>query len=201
LCHRFGVKRVVLVGDRGMLTQARIDAELRDVDGLYVIRTSLPEDVSSTEQTVRSYKQLSLVEQAFRTLKSVDLKVRPIFHRLEERVRAHVFLCMLAYYVEFEMRQRLAPILFVDEDASLTGSPRDSVVAPARPSEPAQRKATTKYTDDGQPVQSFRSLLDDLATITHNQLQIPVAGTPPVTKITKPTPTQANALQLLNVTL
>ncbi len=140
------------------------------LDGLYIIRTSLPEEELNAQATVQAYKRLSTVERAFRSLTTLDLKVRPVFHRTENRVRAHVLLCMLAYYVEWHMRQRLAPLLFDDEDPAGADAERTSVVAPARVSASARRKAARTCTDDGMPVQSFRTLMKDLATLTKNRV-------------------------------
>lgn len=171
------------------------------LDGLYAIRTSLPAEVLDAEATVRAYKGLSRVERAFRSLKSVDLKVRPIYHHLAGRVRAHVFVCMLAYYVEWHMRTVLAPMLFDDEDCEGAESRRDSVVAPARVSLSAERKACTLRTTDGQPVHSFQTLLADLATIVKNHIQPNLAGAPAFDKTTRPTALQRQALDLLGVRL
>src|SRR6202045_1488816 len=147
---------------------AQINAEAA-LDGIYVLRTSLkPETLAAS--TVKTYKQLAKVERAFRSIKTVDIEVRPIHHRRPHRVRAHVFLCMLAYYVEWHMRQALAPILFDDHDKAEADSARTSIVAKARRSKAAARKALTKRTDDGLPVHSFRSLLGDLATVTRNTM-------------------------------
>jgi transposase len=118
---------------------ARI-AEEAALDGIYVIRTSLPKEKLDAEETVRAYKDLSSVERAFRSYKTVDLKVRPIYHHLADRVRAHVFLCMLAYYVEWHMRKALAPLLFDDEDKQGAEAQRPSIVAKAEPSHTARRK-------------------------------------------------------------
>jgi hypothetical protein len=148
-----------------------------------------------------TYKKLSAVERAFRCLKTVDLNVRPIFHRLEKRVRAHVFLCMLAYYVEWEMCRRLAPMLFDDEDHEQAEQTRTSVVAPAERSARAKRKAASKQTDDGTPVHSFRTLLKDLATITKNRIQPNIPSSPCFTRIARPTHLQKSALNLLGVNL
>ena len=175
--------------------QARIDREAA-LDGIYVIRTSLPREKSSRQETVLRYKSLALVERAFRSFKSVDLKVRPIRHHAAERVRAHVFLCMLAYYVEWHMRQALAPILFDDEDREAGQAQRDSVVAPAQRSPQAQHKAQRKRTDDGLPVHSFQTLLADLATITKNQMRM---GDQSFEMITTPTQLQQRAFELLQV--
>ena len=171
------------------------------LDGFYVVRTSLPVRTLTAEDTVSTYKKLSVVERAFRCMKTVDMKVRPIFHRLAKRVRAHIFLCTLAYYVEWEMRRLLAPVLFDDEDHALAEEQRSSVVAPAERSERAKKKAASKHTADGMPVHSFRTLLADLATITKNQIQPHLPDAPTFIKLTLPTPTQKKALDLLGVKL
>ena len=136
------------------------------------MRTSVPAEQSDTAATVRSYKSLARVERAFRSLKTVDLELRPVFHWTSPRVRAHVLLCMLAYYLELHMRQRLAPLLFDDHDRPATEAQRTSPVAKARPSPAARDKAASKQTTPlgGQtlPVHSFRTLLSDLATPTRN---------------------------------
>ena len=171
------------------------------LDGLYVIRTNLPEDGISGADTVRAYKCLSTVERAFRSLKSVDLKVRPVFHHTAERVRTHVLLCLLAYYVEWHMRQRLAPLLFDDEDRAGAEAARASVVAPARVSESARRKARLKRTEHGGPVHSFRTLLGDLATVTQNRVAPRLPGAEPFDLLARPTELQREAFQLLGVRL
>jgi hypothetical protein len=136
------------------------------LDGLYVVRTSLPAAALDDAATVKTYKSLSLVERALRCLKTVDLQVRPVYHWLAERVRAHVFLCMLAYYLEWHMRQRLAPMLYDDTDKDAAEALRASVVAKAERSPAAVAKQTTGRTQDGLPVHSFQTLLGDLATLT-----------------------------------
>ena len=164
-----------------------------------MVRTSLPAEEINAEATVRAYKGLSVVEQAFRSYKTVDLKVRPIYHWSNDRVRAHVFLCLLAYYVEWHMRRRLAPLLFDDPDPN--GAPRPSVVAPAKASQAARKKAQSKRTADGLPVHSFRTLLEDLATIVRNQVVPTLPGARPFTLVTRPTPLQQQALDRLGVRL
>jgi len=171
------------------------------LDGFYVVRTSLSNQALTAEDAVSTYKKLSVVERAFRCMKTVDMKVRPIFHHLEKRVRAHIFLCTLAYYVEWEMRRVLAPVLFDDEDRALAEKQRASVVAPAERSETAKKKAASKHTADGGPVHSFRTLLADLATITKNQTQPHLPDAPTFVKVTRPTQTQKKALDLLGVKL
>ncbi|MBV9248880.1 MAG: IS1634 family transposase, partial [Acetobacteraceae bacterium] len=145
---------------------AAIEAESR-LDGFYVIRTNLTADDLAAPEVARSYKDLARPERAFRSLKTVDLEIRPI-HRLSDRVRSHVLLCMLAYYVEWHMRQALAPVLFDDHQRDEAAAARASLVAPAQRSTAARRKAASKCTDDGLPVLSFQSLLAQLATFTRN---------------------------------
>lgn len=180
--------------------QERIEQEAK-VDGIYIIRTSVEEPVLSAEKVVYSYKRLSTVERAFRSMKTVDLKVRPIYHRLAERVRAHVFLCMLAYYVEWHMRQELAPLLFDDADKELAETLRDSVVAPAQRSPQALQKSQTQMTEDGFPVQSFQSMLQCLGAIVMNRHQPKDSRFPAFDKITLPNPLQQRALELLQISL
>ncbi len=139
---------------------------------------------------VRAWKRLSTVERAFRSLKPVDLKVRPVCHRTEPRVRAHVFLCMLAYYVEWHMRQKLKPMLFDDEDAEGAEARRSSVVAPAEVSISARARAATKRTPGGDPVHGFSTLIGDLATITRNTVAPRLAGAKPFQVATRPTSLQ-----------
>jgi len=177
--------------------QERIEREAA-LDGLYVIRTSVKEDRFDAENTVRAYKDLSRVERAFRTFKGIDLQVRPIFHRLADRVRAHVFLCMLAYYVEWHMRRALASVLFQESDPDGAAALRDSIVAPAVRSEETERKARTRRTEDDFPVHSFRTLLSDLKTIAKNQIKM---GGVVFDRITTPTAFQQKVFNLLEVTL
>jgi transposase len=179
---------------------ANIERE-QSLDGIYVIRTSVPKEALSSQQVVASYKSLSGVERAFRSLKSVDLHVRPIHHRLPDRVRAHILLCMLAYYVEWHMRQRLAPILFDDDDKPQAQAARRSIVAPAQRSAAAKRKAFTKQTADGLPVHSFQTLLSDLATIVKNRIQPADKNIPAFDMLTQPTAIQQRAFDLLSLPL
>jgi transposase len=170
-------------------------------DGIYIVRTSLDQATLGDAETVRSYKSLSLVERAFRCIKTVDLHVRPVYHWLEGRVRAHVFLCMLAYYLEWHMRQRLAPMLFDDTDKEEAEAQRRSVVAQAQRSRAAIKKQTTGLTPDGLPVHSFRSLLADLATLARNTITTAITPLYPLTVLTRPTPIQQKAFDLLSVRL
>ena len=168
------------------------------LDGIYVVRTSLPATVLDDAATVRSYKSLSLVERAFRCLKTVDLQIRPIYHWLADRVRAHVFLCMLAYYLEWHMRRRLAPMLYDETDKQAAEALRSSVVAKAERSPAAVTKQTTGRTEDGLPVHSFRSLLADLATLTRNTL-VTAIDPKGFTLTARPTPLQQKAHDLLGL--
>jgi Transposase DDE domain len=167
------------------------------LDGIYVLRTSLPQDTLTEDDVVARYKNLADVERFFRTLNS-ELDVRPIRHRLADRVRAHMFLRMLSYYISWHMKQALAPILFQDNDKPAAEAKRANPVAPAQRSDQALRKAARKRTDDNTPVHSFTSLLADLATICANQIQ-PADDMPTFTKITTPTPLQRRAFELLAV--
>lgn len=171
------------------------------LDGLYVIRTSLPAETLSSAQTVHAYKDLSKVERAFRCVKTVDLKVRPIFHWLDDRIRAHVFLCMLAYYVEWHMRQKLAPLLFDDHERAAAEQERASIVAPAPRSAAARRKEHNKQTDDGQAVHSFRTLLADLATLTKNRVRLVQQPAVEFDMLTRATPEQARIFACLGLAL
>lgn len=179
---------------------ANIERE-ESLDGIYVIRTSVQKDALSSEQVVASYKSLSGVERAFRSLKTVDLHVRPIHHRLPDRVRAHILLCMLAYYVEWHMRQPLAPILFDDDEKLQAQAARKSIVAPAQRSASAKLKARTKHTSEGGKVHSFQTLLGDLATIVKNRIQPTDKSVAAFDMLTQPTALQQRAFDLLGVTL
>lgn len=179
---------------------ARIAKEAA-LDGLYVLRTSVAAEQRNAEDTVRTYKGLSVVERAFRSYKTVDLKVGPIYHHLAKRLRAHLFLCMLAYSVEWHMRQALAPLLFEGEAKDRAQTLRPSAVAPAEVSPRAKRKAHIKRTEDGLPVHSFRTLLADLATIVKNRIRPMLPGAEEFEQTTRPTPLQQRALDLLSVRL
>ena len=180
--------------------QEKIAAEAM-LDGFYVVRSSLPQGTLQPGQLVGAYKGLSKAERAFRRLKTIDLHVRPIYHHVADRVRAHVLLCMLAYYVEWHMRQAWAPILFQDDDVAAGEALRQSPVAPAKRSPRGQRKAAQKRTEDDEPVHSFQTLLADLGTITKNRIQANLPGAAPFEKITRPTLLQDRALSLLGVRL
>ena len=179
---------------------ARIAAEAA-LDGVYVIRTNVPAAALRSEQVVRAYKRLSAVERAFRSLKSVDLHVRPIFHHKADRVRAHVFLCMLAYYVEWHMRQKLASLLFDEEDWEAAEQRRASVVAPAQHSAGTLAKVASKRNAEGFPVHSFRTLLQDLATLTRNRIVPKDTDMPSFDMLSVPTMLQQRAFTLLGLRL
>ncbi len=168
------------------------------LDGLYVIRTSVKAQRMDAPTCVRTYKSLAQVERAFRSLKTTDLLVRPIHHRLEGRVRAHIFLCMLAYYVEWHMREAWRELMFADCDqqAKLTRDP----VAPAKRSDAAMKKVTSRMLDDGTPAHSFRSLMQDLSTITRNTCRAHNGATdaPTFQLTTTPTAKQRRAIELIN---
>jgi hypothetical protein len=178
--------------------EAAIADEAR-LDGIYVIRTSVPAAVLDDSATVAAYKGLSQVERAFRSLKTVDLQVRPIHHRLSDRVRAHVFVCMLAYHVEWHMRALLAPMLYDDADKQAAAAERPSVVAKARRSAEARAKETTGRTADGLRVHSFHTLLADLATLTRSTVSTALNENYTFTVDTKPTPIHNKAFELLGV--
>ncbi len=167
------------------------------LDGIYIVRTSVPATQMPAPDCVRNYKALSNVERAFRSLKTVDLKIRPIHHRLADRVRAHILLCMLAYYIEWHMRAAWRELLFADTDQQAKAT-RDPV-APAVRSSAAQTKAARHQLDDGTPAHSFATLLGELATIVRNTCRMPNAGSeaPTFNVVTSPNPKQARALELL----
>src|SRR5258706_2724837 len=169
------------------------------LDGLYVVRTNLPAETLSDDQTVASYKSLSRVERAFRSLKTMDLEIRPIFHWASSRVRSHVFLCMLAFYVEHHMRAKLAPLLYDDTDRDAAASARKSVVAKAVRSPAARRKETTGLTEDGLPVHSFQSLLADLATFCRINATTSANEKYVITLHSTPTQIQQRAFDLLGL--
>ena len=169
-----------------------------ELDGLYIVRSNVEPELFDAEQTVAAYKDLAKVERAFRSMKTVDLKVRPIYHRTAERVRAHVLLCMLAYYVEWHMRRELAPVLFDDHDREAGERQRESVVRPAQRSPAARQKASSKRTEDDLPVHSFRGLMSQLGTLTVNTMQVTEGGGT-FALPTEPTALQRRCFELLGV--
>ena len=196
------VKHFELLITENSLTFARkvdnIAAEAA-LDGLYIIRTSVKAERMDGATCVRTYKSLAQVERAFRSLKTMDLKVRPIHHHLEGRVRSHIFLCMLAYYVEWHMREAWRELIFADEDQAAKAS-RDPV-APARRSEAAMKKACSHTLDDGSPVHSWHSLMGELSTIVRNTCRAPNGADDAATFqiTTTPTPKQKRALELIGL--
>ena len=191
----------ITVGEYGFTfarSPVRIAEEAR-LDGFYVIRTSVEDKALAAESVVGAYKSLARVERAFRSLKTVDLHLRPIHHWLASRVRAHVFLCMLACHVEWHMRECLKPMLFDDDDPAGAAGERASIVAPAQSSPAALRKRSSKLTANGGPVHSFHSLLRDLATCTINAVTTTLNQAYSFTLVATPTPIQAQAFTLLSV--
>jgi hypothetical protein len=176
--------------------ESEIAAEAR-LDGVYVIRTSLPKDKIGSEAAVGAYKNLARIERAFRTLKGVDMQVRPVFHWRDHRVKAHVFLCMLAYYVEHHMRTALAPILFADHQPEARERP--SIVRPARPSPAAAAKIKTRRADDGTPIMTWHDLMENLGTLTINEVALPQGGSRTIHMLARPTALQERAFALLAV--
>jgi len=201
--NRFKVaKHFSVTIEEGKFCWERREDRIREeamLDGVYVIRTSESKKALSAPDAVRHYKNLASVERAFRCLKGMDIRVRPIYHRTEDHVRAHIFLCLLAYYVEWHMREALAPLLFQDEELLQNRQRRDPV-APAQPSDSVQAKKQLRQTVDGIPLQSFHTLLEALATRCRNTCQVrstPEAAT--FRQITQATPLQAKAFQLLGL--
>jgi len=226
LRERFGMEKILLVGDRGMLTSARIEA-LREsdtiswisalqssedgldfqrdeasikaeaaTDGVSIVRARCEgtEDMDA-EELVSTYKSLSNVESAFRSIKTETLHVRPVFHRNEDMVRAHIFICMLAYHLQWYLTGQLKPLLFEDEVPG--GAPRTSAVAKARRSEAAEHKAASKRTDQDLPVHGFKSLLAELATLCRVTMRPTIKGAGTFQKLTQPTAVQRKAFELL----
>ena len=167
------------------------------LDGFYILRTSEPDDRLPTAEVVRSYKNLTNVERAFRSLKTVDLQIRPIRHRTETRIRSHLFLCLLSYYVEWHLRRALAPLLFDDEDLEAHRARRDPVLA-AQPSESAKRKKTKRRTEDGLPIQSFATLMAELGTRARHRCRTASDPEgPTLQRLTEPTLLQQRAMELV----
>jgi transposase len=181
---------------------ARNESQIRDeaaLDGLYVIRSSVDKQQMDSEQLVETYKSLAKVERAFRCMKTVDLSLRPIYHHKEDRIRSHVFICMLAYYVEWHMREKLRSVLFADDDRESAAAARKSIAGPAQRSESARRKDSTCRNADDIPIQSFHDLLKDLGTLCRNRIRIPEFDSE-FDKLTQATPYQQHVLELLGAT-
>ena len=201
--HRMGKHFALSITDDGFAYHRKPESIAREarLDGLYVIRTSLPAETMGASDTVRAYKGLTRIERAFRAMKSIDLQVRPVHHWIEPRVRAHVFLCMMAYYVEWHLRDSWAPILFHDHDRAAAQRERTSPVAAADISDAAKRKRGTRRSDDGLPVTNFGGLIDHLATLTLNLVASSQAPNATIVLAAKPTPLQSKAFELLGVAL
>ena len=175
----------------------QIDAQAV-LDGIYVIRTSVSTENLDAAGVVEAYKNLSRVERDFRSIKVDDLDLRPIFHRLDDRVRAHVLICMLAAYLTWHLRQAWAPLTFTDEHRP----DRTNPVAPVARSDTAQKKASRRANPDGQPVRSFRALLDHLATLTRNDLKYGTSeNSPIIATLAEPTADQKRAFELLDTNI
>ncbi len=189
------------IADGSFHYERRTDAIIREaqLDGFYMLRTSEPADRLPTAAVVRRYKDLTRVERAFRSLKTVDLHIRPIRHRVENRVRAHLFLCLLAYYVQWHLRLALAPLLFDDEELEAERARRDPVLA-AQPSDSAKRKKNKRLSQDGLPLQSLETLMAQMATRARHQCRLPSEPDGPrVQRLTEPTPLQQRAFELIRM--
>jgi hypothetical protein len=189
------------IQDGALSWRRKADSIAREaaLDGIYVVRTSVPAEAMDAGQTVQAYKDLARVERAFRTLKSADLEIRPIHHWLSPRVRAHVFLCMLAYHVEWHLRAALAPILYAEHDLAAARAQRASPVAPAVPSPAAKLKRERRRTADQLPVLSFADLMRHLGTLTLNTVRAPHPGSHTFTLCARPTRAQQAAFDLLGI--
>jgi transposase len=197
-------KHFELTIEEDSFSYRRLDEQIAQeaaLDGLYVVRTSLSRETLTAEQTVSSYKDLSQVEWAFRSLKTMDLQVRPIYHWKDDRIRAHVFLCMLAYYVEWHMRGALSEVLFDDHEREAAEATRRSIVSPAPRSQAAKQKESDRRTPDGFPVQSFQCLLKDLATLCKNRVRWSSRSEVEFERVTMPTALQRRVFELLGLSL
>ena len=196
--YKTGKHFAIAITDTSLSVQRRqdqIDAEAA-LDGFYVLRTPVPAAELDAPAVVTAYKNLKYVERDFRHIKSDDLDLRPVFHRLEERVRAHVLICMLACYLTWHLRQAWAPLTFTDQDPPAPDNP----VAPARRSAAAQAKASYQHDPAGQPYRSFRGLLEHLATLTRNQVRY--TGTrATIAMLTEPTSAQREAFNLIGAAI
>ena len=199
--HKMAKHFILDIRDGHLAWRRRLDSIAREarLDGLYVVRTSLPADAMGAAQSVQAYKDLARVERAFRSLKTVDLEIRPIRHWTADRVRAHVFLCMLAYHVEWHLRPALAPLLFHDTDIEAARAERASPVAKTEPSEAVKAKKATKRNEDGFAVMGFAELVDCLGTLARNTVRTPFHGDHSFVLYSKPTPIQKEAFRLLGL--
>jgi Transposase DDE domain len=199
--HKMAKHFDLVIGEASFTFQRKRDAIAAEaaLDGIYVVRTSLPAEALDDAATVGAYKSLAQVERAFRSLKTLDIHLRPIFHWSAPRVRAHVLLCMLAYHVEHHMRKKLAPMLYDETDHEAAAAMRASIVAKAERSDAARRKQTTGRTDDGLPVHSLRTLIADLATYCKIQATTALNEKYVFTLYPRPTPIQQRAFDLLGI--
>jgi hypothetical protein len=199
--HKMAKHFEIEIGEAQLSWRQKPDSIAREarLDGLYVVRTSVPATAMSAAETVQAYKDLARVERAFRSLKTVDLDIRPIRHWTEARVRAHVFLCMLAYHVEWHLRQKLAPLLFHDTDIAAARAERPSPVAKTEPSPAAKAKKATKRNLDGQPVMAFGDLMAHLGSLARNTVSTGLQKGHSFTLHTRPTALQETAFKLLDI--
>jgi transposase len=199
--HKMAKHFEVKIGEASLTFRRKCEsiAEEARLDGIYVVRTSVPAEAMMPAETVQAYKDLDRVERAFRNLKSVDLEIHPIRHWMPDRVRAHVFLCMLAYHVEWHLRQALAPLLFHDTEIAAARAERASPVRKAEPSPSAQAKKATRRNSDGQPIMAFADLMDHLGTLTRNVLAAPFRGSPSLILYASLTPLQEAAFERLDI--
>lgn len=199
--HKMAKHFEITIGDAGLAFRRKPESIAREarLDGIYVVRTSLPAEAMPAAETVQAYKDLARVERAFRCLKTVDLEIRPVRHWMADRVRAHVFLCMLAYHVEWHLRQALAPLLFHDTEIATARAERTSPVRKTEPSPSAKTKKVTGRNGDGQPVMAFADLIDHLGTLARNDLAAPLQDNRSITLYTTPTHLQEIAFERLGI--
>jgi hypothetical protein len=199
--HKMAKHFEVTIGDASLAFRRKPESIAREarLDGIYVVRTNLPAKSMPAAETVQAYKDLARVERAFRCLKTVDLEIRPVRHWMADRVRAHVFLCMLAYHIEWHLRRALAPLLFHDTDIQAARAERVSPVRKTEPSQSAKTKKATRRNDDGQPVMAFADLMDHLGTLARNDLTTPLQDDRSITLYTIPTHLQEIAFERLGI--
>lgn len=199
--HKMAKHVEITIGEASLAFRRIPDSIIREarLDGIYVVRTSVPAGALATAEAVQAYKDLGRVERAFRCLKTVDLEIRPVRHWMADRVRAHVFLCMLAYHVEWHLRQALAPLLFHDTEIAAARAERASPVGNTEPSRSAKTKKATGRNDDGQPVMAFADLMDHLGTIVRNELVAPLQDNRSIIIHTGPNRLQAAAFERLGI--
>ena len=201
--HKMGKHYELTITDDTLAYRRKPESIAREakLDGLYVVRTNVPAETLSADEAVRAYKDLARAERAFRSLKSIDLQIRPVHHWIEPRVRAHVFLCMMAYYIEWHLREAWAPILFHDHERAEAEKERASPVAALEVSAAAKRKRGSRRSDDGLPITSFGDLMRHLGTMTLNEVASPQAPSAAITLSATPTALQNKAFALLNTAL